>query len=82
MEEKARIFEFTSYQFEPARKRAVFHYTTKFGGGQAIHFTETLLLPAIPDVKEIPAGLLKKMLESLHLMLGISYYKFYPVKYR
>ncbi len=36
---------------------------------------ETILLPRVP--KAVPGELLKKLLESVHLMLGISYYKLY-----
>lgn len=65
-------FEFISYEFQPAQKRAVFHYATKFPDKDPIIWTETIILPEIP---RCPAP--EKLLESLHIMLGISYWKFY-----
>src|SRR3989344_8502698 len=72
MEHKATVFEFTSYLYEPAKKRVVFNYQTHFGNKDAVSWTETIILPLAPKA-QIP----KKLLESLHLILGISYYKFY-----
>ena len=66
------VFEFTSYSYEPAKRRVVFNYKTHFAGKDAIVWTEIITLPAAPK-NQIP----KKLLESLHLILGISYYKFY-----
>jgi len=74
---KATFFEFTSYAFEPKNNKAVFNYTTIFNDASEIKFTETILLPNTPNTTAIPEGLIKKILESLHIMLGISYYKFY-----
>jgi len=71
-------FEFTSYSFEPHKKRVVFKYTTEFKGAKNLVWTEVIHLPK-PITKGIPKELLKKILESLHIILGISYYKFYPV---
>ncbi len=69
---RATLFEFTSYEWEPEKKRAVFHYKTEFASKQPISWTEAILLPEIPK-NEVP----KKLLESLHIILGISYWKFY-----
>ncbi len=74
---KATLFEFVAYEFKPEIKQVVFHYATKFKDREAILFTETIILPSVPNLENIPAELIKKMLESLHLILGISYYKFY-----
>ncbi len=71
MDRKATTFEFTSYDYKPAEKQVLFHYTTIFDAGEPIRWTETIILPEIPG--EVPTALL----ESLHIMLGISYYKFY-----
>jgi len=80
MEKKSTFFEFTSYKFEPRQKRAVFKYKTNFKDGSSIHFTEIISLPQKP-LKQINKKDLKKILESLHIMLGISYYKLYcPTK--
>ena len=59
MTKKATVFEFTSYEFpaqggsasggEPSEKKAVFHYKTEFESGESLLFTETILLPKVPD---------------------------------
>jgi UDP-N-acetylmuramoylalanine--D-glutamate ligase len=77
MDRKATMFEFTSYAFEPEKKRVVFNYKTEFESGAPLFFTETIILPKAVNLKPIPAGQLEKLLQSLHIILGISYYKFY-----
>ena len=77
MDNKATLFEFTSYKFEPASKRIFFNYTTKFSGQKPLVWTETIILPEVPDMQGIPKEIINKLLESLHLILGISYYKAY-----
>src|SRR3989344_2542977 len=77
MQPEATVFEFTSYVFEPDNKRILFNYKTEFAGKDPITFTETLLLPKIPNLQNLPPKLVNKLLESLHIILGISYYKFY-----
>ena len=87
MPHKATVFEFTSYEFpaqggsasggEPSLQKAVFHYKTEFSDRESILFNETILLPKIPELENIPKELVQKLLESLHIILGISYYKFY-----
>lgn len=72
-------FDFVKYEFNPASRRAVFHYATHFPSGKKIKWAESVILPAKKGRGEgfIPAGLKKKILESLHLILGISYWKFH-----
>ncbi|MBI3631758.1 MAG: UDP-N-acetylmuramoyl-L-alanine--D-glutamate ligase [Candidatus Staskawiczbacteria bacterium] len=74
---KPTIFEFTSYKFDPIQKRIFFNYKTEFKDGNALFFTETVVLPEIPNVKELPPGLLDKIFEGLHLVIGVSYWKSY-----
>src|SRR3989338_3101249 len=71
MKGQPEFFEFTSYEFTPGQNRIFFHYRTAFESGEVMDWTEIIILPK-PAVG-IPAA----MLESLHLMLGISYWKFY-----
>ena len=89
MNKRATFFEFTSYKFEPAKKRILFDYKTEFSaeGGSAsggknsktIFFTETIILPKIPVVTD--KKIISKLLKGLHIILGISYYKlYYPKK--
>ena len=77
MDIKPTIFEFTSYKFEPDQKRIYFNYKQEFEGKEAINFTETLILPEVPDIAGLPDGLVDKILQGVHLILGISYFKFY-----
>ena len=77
MQSKATIFEFTSYKFEPAKKRITFNYRTIFEGKDPLIFTETIILPKVPNLDTTPKEAVNKLLESLHIILGISYYKFY-----
>ncbi len=74
---KATVFEFTSYQFEPEKKRIVFYYKTHFNHEDPITFTEAILLPQAPRLQNISPKLTERILQSLHIILGISYYKFY-----
>jgi len=76
-DKKATIFEFTSYQFEPSKKGILFNYKTEFNDGSALFFTETIILPKTVNPKKISTKEFEKLLESLHIILGISYYKFY-----
>jgi len=75
MQEKASVFEFTSYKFEPEKKRISFNYKTEFKNSEPILFTEMIELQGSPDFDNLPSGLLAKLFEGLHLVLGISYYK-------
>ncbi len=80
MDTKPTIFEFTSYSFEPEKKRIFFNYKVSLGRNNDVLFTETIILPEIPNLKKIPQELCDKMLQGLHLALGISYYKLYYSK--
>ena len=77
MDTKATIFEFTSYKFEPNKKRIIFNYKTEFKDKPPIFFSETIILPKAPDLSDTSQKLIDKLLENLHIVLGISYYKFY-----
>src|SRR3989344_4867686 len=76
---KATLFEFSSYKYESNKNRIFFHYKTRFEDGFCLTFTETILLPKAPN-KNTSKELFKKLLQDLHLVLGISYYKFYCAK--
>lgn len=82
---KAINFEFASYEFNPQEGRAVFNYKTEFDGREPILWKEEIVLPEISqDIlnelqnKNSTTSLaVEKLLQSLHIILGISYYKFY-----
>lgn len=75
MKKVARSFIFKKTSFDPKKKQIELSYEISFKEGKPLKFTETVLLPKVP--KEVPKELLKKALEGVHLMLGISYYKLY-----
>src|SRR3989338_8262290 len=77
MQSGATVFEFTSYKFEPQKKRVLFSYKTEFKDKDPLFFTEKIILPQIPNLSRLPKELITKLLEGLHIVLGISYYKFY-----
>jgi len=72
---KVKSFQFTSYQYSPSQKRIVFDYRINFANQEPLKFSETLVLPRVPQA--VPKPLLDSLLLSLHLILGISYYKLY-----
>jgi len=76
-ESKVDIFEFVGYKFEPKEGRIFLDYKQNFSNGESISYKETIILPSAPDLSGIPPGVIEKALQSLHLILGISYYKFY-----
>ena len=75
MQQKATIFEFTSYKFELETKRIFFNYKTEFKNSEPILFTEMIEFQGSPNFENLPTGLLEKLFEGLHLVLGVSYYK-------
>ncbi|MCX6719569.1 MAG: hypothetical protein NTV36_00435, partial [Candidatus Staskawiczbacteria bacterium] len=80
LEAKPTIFEFVGYRFEPAEKKIFFDYKVSFTSADFVLFTETINLPAVPELEGLPKELYEKVLQDLHLALGISYYKLYCSK--
>lgn len=74
MELKEDVFIFDSYSVLSSKKEIDFNYKYK-----DLYFTEKIILPG-----RIPANvedkLVNKVLESLHLILGITYFKMYCPK--
>lgn len=73
---KVKSFYFKDWRFKPEEKKIVFNYQLETAQ-KNISFEETIILPKVPVLKDIPQPLLKQVLSSLHLILGISYYKIY-----
>jgi len=73
----AKNFVFTSYQLQPEKKRAVFGYAIEFENRPTLEFFETIIFPKKISLENIPTELLENVLQSVHLMLGISYFKLY-----
>lgn len=72
MKPKAKQFHFTSWKFE--KSKATFNYRIEFTGRKDLHFTETLLFP---KHEKISPEITERIFNSLHIILGISYYKLY-----
>lgn len=77
---KNSIFEFTQYNFLPEKKKITFSYAIHGVKEQTLRFTETVDLPRVPLISEIPQSVLDALLRDLHLILGISYYKMFVPK--
>ncbi len=75
MKPRAKIFHFHNYHFDLKTKKIEFNYGIEFFDRKSLEFSETIILPRAP--KKYDKELLKKVLESLHIILGISYYKLY-----
>lgn len=73
---KPTSFVFVRATFKPQQRQALFSYRIDFKDQASLNFQETLQFPA-GKVKTLSPALLKKFLQDLHLMLGISYYKLY-----
>lgn len=73
---KARSFSFTSYSFEPEIHRVSFQYELILESGETRIFTEHITLPSA-EIRDLPDEILSQILMSLHLILGISYWKIY-----
>lgn len=68
-------FIFESYTSDVASKLLSFNYILR-QGEREFSFTETLILSDI-EVEEINRELLHKLLQTVHLVLGLSYWKLY-----
>lgn len=75
MRPKAKIFRFRGYNFNTKNSQITFDYSVEFSNHNSLTFTETIILPKTP--KNLNQESIQKILESLHLILGISYYKLY-----
>ncbi len=73
---KPTVFEFSSYKTDLKKRTISFTYRIRFADAKPLTFTERLVLPQ-PISAKVSPQLLKNILEGLHLMLGISYYKLY-----
>ena len=80
METKPTNFEFVSYRFSPKTNEVFFNYQTNFRDKDPIIFTESIVLPKAPDFKKVPRELFERILQNLHIALGISYYKLHCAK--
>ncbi len=68
-------FIFESYHIDLLRKELIFCYSIQ-QGNERIAFTEKLVLPR-EVVRDLPQALLDRVVQQLHLILGISYWKLF-----
>lgn len=75
MTPKATNFRFCDYNFDVETGKIIFNYRIEFSNRDPLDFAETVILPEVP--KDLNQEIMRKFLEPLHLILGISYYKLY-----
>jgi len=75
MKIKAKTFHFCGNNFNKKEKKITFHYKIEFFNRNDLNFTETIYINKIPS--ENKSKLINKVLQSLEIILGISYYKLY-----
>lgn len=81
MMQKANIFEFSSYQYFSQKNLINFNYQIKFADNRLTAFTETISLPEKFSLfSGAQSEIFEKCLQSLHLILGVSYWKLYLPK--
>lgn len=80
--ENATAFEFVSRSVEEKTGTLLFTYAVHFAQGDALSFRESIELPDPAWHTKLPEAFKKNILEDLHLILGISYFKlFCPPKF-
>ncbi|HMO78448.1 MAG TPA: UDP-N-acetylmuramoyl-L-alanine--D-glutamate ligase [Candidatus Paceibacterota bacterium] len=74
---KSTSFEFLSRQFLPQSSELIFTYRTNFEEAAPIEFTEKIKISSGGNFVALPESFKTAILEDLHLILGISYYKLF-----
>lgn len=81
--QKSTSFEFLSRQFLPKNSELLFTYRTNFVLESPIEFTEKITISSGENFANLPESFQSAILDDLHLILGISYYKlFCPPKFK
>jgi len=75
--QNATVFEYIRRDFDFETGNAVFTYRVHFDGEEALEFKEVVTVSNGERAKKLPDPFLTRMLEDLHLVLGISYYKLF-----
>lgn len=79
MEQQDKTFEFSGYFYDLKSGEFNFTYTIYQGTQQFLQFTEKLLVPSITHY-ELPGELIESVMQTLHLILGLTYWKLYCPK--
>lgn len=79
MSPKVKCFHFRGYKISLNNKEIFFKYEIEFSNRKSLEFTDKVILPEATE--KIRDEKIKKFLEPLGIILGISYYKLYcPAK--
>lgn len=75
----ATTFVFDRYEFVPKEQRICFEYVIEYLEYPAERFRETLTVPWADEAawQKIPEALRERTVQTLHLALGLSYWKMY-----
>ncbi len=74
----ATTFAFADFTISDSRREVFFDYCVSFSDDRSLNFQEKILFPV--DLPDLPV--IVKLLQALHIGLGISYYKaFLPPKF-
>lgn len=74
----AKTFDFVGYKADLASGQITFSYEVGSKDGRVEQFKESLFIPGTPsNISENTQATIETVLQSLHLILGISYYKLY-----
>lgn len=75
--QNATTFEFVSRQYIEGSPDITFSYRVLFSDGEPLTFSETITLTDSQWATKLPIDFKEALLEDLHLVLGISYYKLF-----
>ncbi len=75
MKPKAECFHFCGYKIDSENKEIAFKYKIEFSNREPLEFVDKMILPEATE--KIREEKFKIILESLEIILGISYYKLY-----
>ncbi len=78
--QNATVFEFLSREYRPGDPEISFAYRVHFSGDQTMDFEEKLVLGDAQWAAQLPAPFIGALLQDLHLVLGVSYYKLFCPK--
>lgn len=80
MSSQADVFEFSAYRFDKIKKELIFDYSISLKNGGILEFREKITLPLNLTISNIPEQLVNNVLQNLHLILGVNYWKLFCPK--
>lgn len=76
----ATIFEFVDFNAQAGKREITFSYKVHFVDAEPLNFSETIILSRSDWMQVLDPSFRQCLLEDLHLILGISYYKLFCPK--